>query len=273
MDSLQNKLENMNIDNTNNIDTTSKNNLEDNLNDNLDNLIHHVENMTLKHKKQASFPNLKLEVRNIYCRKYFDDEDFIYMRFDIPYDVYNQVEVFSNGNISTDAIYTFLSKVSEEEFNEQPIILNRFHLVSYLFSQVRYYYENEESLEDLHPFLFDPDFMSLSYNLTCQLIEECIFDPDSETHQQLNNYDKEIIYGCGIIIHQIQLIIHSYQQLNINSMDNIKQTHKERLIRLINNICVCVLYFKFKGDYIDENGYESDMEEENHYNWKIITEM
>ena len=262
MDTLQNQLLNLNIDNTLQYSTTQ---------DNLDDLITHVEDMTLKHKKQTPYPNLNLEVPNIYCRQYFDDEDFIYMRLDIPSEMYNQIEVFSDGDISTDAIYTFLSNVSEEEYDGTS--LDRFHMVSFLFSQVRYYYDNEESLEELHPFLFDVDFMEITYKLTNLLTKECIFDPDNEVHQHLNEYEKEVVYGCGLIIHQIQLIVHSYQQLNITSMNNIKNTHQERLIRLVNNLCVCVLYFKFKGDHMVENGYEADSEMDTPDDWKILTEM
>ena len=262
MDTIQKHLQNLNIDETLQSLTSQ---------DNLDDLITHVEDMTLKHKKQPPFPNLNLEVPNIYCRQYFDDEDFIYMRLDIPSEMYNQVEVFSNGDISTDAIYTYLSNVSEDEYDY--ITLNRFQLLNFLFSQVRYYYDNEESLEELHPFLFDEDFMDLSYKLTKLLISNCIFDPDNEVHQHLNDYEKEIIYGCGLIIHQIQLIVHSYQQLNITSMNCIKDTHQIRLIRLVNNLCICVFYFKFKGDYMVENGYEADSEMDTPDDWKILTEI
>ena len=105
MDTLQNNLQNLNIGE---VIQTSQSNLDD--------LIQHVEDMTLKHKKQTPYPNLNLEVPNIYCRQYFDDEDFIYMRLDIPTELYNKVEVFSDGDISTDSIFTFLSNVSEEEY-------------------------------------------------------------------------------------------------------------------------------------------------------------
>ena len=264
MDRLQNNLQNLNIGE---VLQTPENTPESNLDD----LITHVEDMTLKHKKQTPYPNLNLEVPNIYCRQYFDDEDFIYMRLDIPSELYNRVEVFSDGDISTDSIFTFLSNVSEEEYDGTTF--NRFQLVSFLFSQVRYYYENEESLEELHPFLFDVDFMEISYKLTNLLIENCIFDPDNEIHQHLNDYEKEVVYGCGLIIHQIRLIVHSYQQLNITSMNCIIETHQERLIRLVNNLCVCILYFKFKGDHMVENGYEADTEMDTPDDWKIITEM
>ena len=50
MDTLQNHLQNLNIDETLQYSTSQ---------DNLDDLITHVEDMTLKHKKQPPFPNLK----------------------------------------------------------------------------------------------------------------------------------------------------------------------------------------------------------------------
>ena len=263
MDTLQNNIQNLNID-------EDLQTLQNNPNSNLDEFIQHVEDMTLKNKKQIPYPNINLEVPNIYCRMYFDDEDFIYMRLDIPNDMYNQVELFSDGDISTDSIFTFLSNVIEEEYDGNTF--NRFQLVSFLFSQVRYFYDNEETLEELHPFLFDIDFMEISYKLTNLLIENCIFDPDNEVHQYLNNYEREVVYGCGLIIHQIRLIVHSYQQLNITCLNCINETHQERLIRLVNNICVCILYFKFKGNHMVENGYEADSEMDTPDDWKIITE-
>ena len=264
MDTLQKHLQKLKIDDTLQY-TTSQNNLDD--------LITHVEDMTLKQKKQPYYPNLNLEVVNIYSRQYFDDEDFIYMCLDIPSELYNQVEVFSNGDISTDAIYTFLSTINKGDKYAQITSVYSFQLINFLFSQVRYYYDNKKSLEDITPFLFDIDFMELTYKLTNLLIENCIFDPTSEVHCHLNIYEKEVVYGCGLIIHQIQLIVHSYQQLNITSMNCIKGTHYDRLIRLVNNLCVCVFYFIFKGDYMVENGYEADSEMDTPDDWKILTEI
>ena len=43
--------------------------------------------------------------------------------------------------------------------------------------------------------------------------------------------------------------------------------------RLVNNLCICVFYFKFKGDYMVENGYEADSEMDTPDDWKILTEI
>ena len=281
MDNIEEQLENMNINTTmslsNHKPLSNNTNLLNNLQslDTLDDLIDMVEGNTASQINMTQQePNLNLEVRNIYCRKHFDDEDFIYMKMDLPSELLNQIELFSNGDLSTDAMYSFLSSAMENKVNINTTLSDRFQLINYLFSQVRYYYDVIEidTHDDSHYFQFDEEFMDLAYKLTTDLIDNVNFDLNDESNKGANTYEKEVLYGCSLIIHQIQIIIHSYLQINITNVNEIHERHHTRLLRLINNLCVCLYYFNFKLEYMEENGYEADTETDTPDDWKILTE-
>jgi len=270
MDIIQSKLDNLCL-NDNNISNSIAN---------IDDLIKHVEDISLTCKRMGDDPILYLEVPNIYCRKYFDDEDFIYTKFDIPLEMYKNVELYNDGDFSTDAIYLYLRNVLDE-YSEYSYITERMNIVSNMFYRVRKYYDycatNNKSIYITPPTFFDNEFLSQIYDFTTHLITNIDFNPYNNINESCNEYEKELLHGANIIIQQIRLIIHSYLMINITTVDGLKDIHQTRLLRLINNISVILFYFKFRDDNLSGtdtlSGYNADTENEQFTSWKILTEL
>ena len=60
----------------------------------------------------------------------------------------------------------------------------------------------------------------------------------------MSKVDQELSYGLGIIVSQLQVIIHFYEYNGYN-IYNLTEQHIQRFIRLVNNLCVIMIYLKF----------------------------
>ena len=103
-------------------------------------------------------------------------------------------------------------------------------------------------------------------------METVEFNPENPIYYNMNIYDKEITYGCGLIINQIHYIITKYKELYISNIYEYKNNHRKHLIQLVNNLCVIIFYLKFKNDYLSKNNIQNDPKIDTPDDWKILKE-
>jgi hypothetical protein len=90
----------------------------------------------------------------------------------------------------------------------------------------------------------DNSFEQLIYNTITDILQQINLNPHSDEYQNMARYSQETVYGLGLILHQIQCIMDAYANLGIHKIaDGYSQPHIQRLFRLVNNMCVIILFF------------------------------
>jgi hypothetical protein len=220
--------------------------------DQLDTLIEQMESAKLA-SSQAHTENtiqnesrlynlLPLEVANYFCKTYFDDEDFIYVRLELPDRILSQSSHHSNGR---EDLIEFLANA------ERPLGNGKiFNKLATLYQYVIGYY-NMHDMEAIPPDSYWPvDFLHQVVSVCMTITGNCDMDITTPDYDYLNAYNREVFYGLGLIIQQIRLIS-MYYGLGA-SLAQFKDRHAIRFIRLVNNLCVIMIYVNYYFDEFEE---------------------
>jgi hypothetical protein len=185
---------------------------------------------------------LPLEVANYFCKTYFDDEDFIYVRLELPDRIISQGSHHGNGR---EDLIEFLANAERPLGNGE--IFNK---LATLYQYVIGYY-NMQDMEAIPPDSYWPsDFLQLVVSVCMTITGNCDMDITTPGYDYLNAYNREVFYGLGLIIQQIRLIS-LYYGLGA-SLAQFKDRHAIRFIRLVNNLCVIMIYVNYYFDEFEE---------------------
>jgi hypothetical protein len=218
--------------------------------DKLDTLIEAMESSKLSQKPQSEtiqnesrlYNLLPLEVANYFCKTYFDDEDFIYVRLELPDRILSQCSHHGNGR---EDLIEFLANVERPLGNGE--IFNK---LATLYQYVIGYY-NMQDMEAIPPDSYWPaDFLQQVVQVCMTITGNCDMDITTPDYDYLNAYNREVFYGLGLIIQQIRLIS-IYYGLRA-SLAQFKDQHALRFIRLVNNLCVIMIYVNYYFDEFQE---------------------
>ena len=257
INNLDNKFENLNIRNSE-VDDNDNND-----NDNNDNRFNPL------YSKFVS-----LEVANYYCKEYFDDEDFIYMRFELPNDLLEEIMESGNKTV-TEYFDIFLTnnEIAEDDTTEL-LYLNMYNNCVKIYDTILEYYMPEWYDYD-GP--MDEDTMYSRFNkewtYNCRIMLDLINDiltlgMTDESMEYLCNYNKEVYAGLFIIMTRLkELFLHFNDKSAVNDFMDYNKDYRNITIRLVNNICVILLYLKF---YYLQNSIE-EKERNPIYSDKMIT--
>ena len=197
------------------------------------------------------------EIVNTQCKYYFDDEDFVYIKFRLPKIINKQIE-----NHGCDNLFEYFEYIISEDIDTYNSDL--YFNILCIFEDVIKFYDDEQD---------DPDMnIKLSYNnltplkvlevidlMTEQSDEDSNFD---KIYTYLNTYNNEVLLGVGIINHQIMLITNYYKSQGIINIEFYQEHHRNRYVKLVNNLCVIMLFLKFYYSIgLDNYDYEADNEE------------
>lgn len=211
----------------------------------------------------SRLPIIPLEVIQYFATDYFDDEDFIYQEFVLPECILEAVHEYqrdmNGGEQSMEpyhaqvAQYLIMRYMSAHVTDENSPIFPILRRIIFLYESMVHYYalteEHGSECIDIHN-IYEviqkgTNFEAVLYN-TATAIEELIqLNPTSEEYQTIHRYSQETLYGLGLIISQIKLILEAYvEKMGIRVIaDGMHQRHIERLFRLTNNMCVIMLFF------------------------------
>jgi hypothetical protein len=197
------------------------------------------------------------EIVNTQCKYYFDDEDFVYIKFRLPKIINKQIE-----NHGCDNLFEYFEYIISEDIDTYNSDL--YFNILCIFEDVIKFYDDEQD---------DPDMnIKLSYNnlsplkvlevidlMTEQSNDDCNYD---KIYTYLNTYNNEVLLGVGIINHQIMLITNYYKSQGIINIEFYQEHHRNRYVKLVNNLCVIMLFLKFYYSIgLDNYDYEADIED------------
>ena len=128
------------------------------------------------------------------------------------------------------------------------IILLYENMVQYITICEDYGYESitaESVYEVAEYYSTDPAyFENLIYQTSTAIYTHINLNPTSPEYQDMTRYSQETLYGLGLIIRQIQCIMDTYANIGIHRInDGYSQPHIQRLFRLVNNMCVIMLFY------------------------------
>lgn len=202
-----------------------------------------------------------LEVPNILCSgRYFDDEDFIYARMKfsdcielkdldyITYQIQHGVNIHASGIGSTGSTGSTCGTGSTglddlSELNSSRIMT----IVLYLYQHTNAYYTSLRHLRPLERLRYLPadllDFTRRISGVIRKLLDLDLFHYQPNAEIPIDMF-QEMIYGLGLIACHARLICNHYKSMGMNLKDgDIEEKHLKKLMRLVNNLCVIMIYF------------------------------
>jgi hypothetical protein len=244
-----------------------------NLNSNADSMIDTTE-LNEDRRNPLYSKIVPLEVANYYCREYFDDEDFVYMRFELPNDLLEEIMESGNKTV-TEYFDIYLNNV---EIAEDDITgLNYFMMYN---NCVKVY---DTILEHYMPEWYDYDGpidedkqytkFDTQWTHNCRIMLDLInnvltLGMTDESMEYLCNYNKEVYTGLFIIMTRLkELFLHFNDKSAVDDFIDYNKDYRNITIRLVNNICVILLYLKFYYLNNSIEGKERDIV----YSDKMIT--
>lgn len=208
---------------------------------------------TLNNKESNPLFNklVSLEVANYYCKDYFDDEDFIYMTFEIPFDLME--EVMECGN--TSIIEYFESYMTNVEIADDDIkgtmYYNLYNNCVTVYNTVLEHYMPSWYGDDIPHDPSDYSKFNDIWTNTCrcllsQIKEVLETGMNDDSIEYLCNYNKEVYTGMFIIISRLENIFSYFNtKSSLNEFVDSDKDYRNISVRLINNICVILLYLRF----------------------------
>ncbi len=184
---------------------------------------------------------IPLEIANYFCKNYFDDEDFVYIKLELPQKILDDVKHSGSADL-----VDYISKIKLPGKNDDVL-----HKIACVYQYIIGYYDAMEYAERLPDNQYFPsDFVAI-VNELAYIISDCDMDITTAEYGYLNRYNKELFYGLGLIVMQIKMITEYYSkktpmqcvmQTTINLMS---EQHKVRYLRLVNNFSVIMLYTNY----------------------------
>jgi hypothetical protein len=234
----------------------NNNNVKENMNVVKDNM----DEDTMNKKKNVLYEKfISLEVANFYCKEYFDDEDFIYMTFELPYDLLDEIIHSANSSI-IDYFYSFMiHNVNIENDNDyERLFLNLYNncinIYDVILSHLMPSWYCDDSPHDPDDYCkFDKEWTNICRQFLQNINYVLLNEINDSTLEYLSNYNQEVYIGMCIIVKKLEDIFNYFndkEQLN-DFYDNDKD-YRHISVRIINNLCVILLYLRFY--YLNEKG-------------------
>ena len=195
------------------------------------------------------FPVLPLEVVNYFCRTHFDDEDFIYCRFDLPPAI--QQLIANSGVRDINQFMHMDLQDAQREGLLTPDALTVYEFVISIFDIVQDYIMTQDAEQVPEPELWPSSFMQDVFSVCNILFGTCNFNMYDPMYKGLMPYYREIYYGLGLIITQLDLITKYYLKRNVHTPALFSDRHQDRYMRLVNNLCIIMIHNRFTWrDYV-----------------------
>ena len=201
-------------------------------------------------------------VSNVYCEKYFDDEDFLYRKVILP----KKINKILTGNQT-------LNKYVLDTITQSEIILNysqtqtELHIIFlktvYIFQFSEYYHNTLAEYEPKERLNHIPnDILQWVDNVVDSL--KAIYDDDNKIFLEFNSikcdYLDEVLYGLQLIITRLKMILnhHRVRGLPLYAMD---EKYVEGFMTSVNNMCCIVILLCYGKRFCGDDEYYSSTTE------------
>ena len=194
---------------------------------------------------------VSIEVYNYYCKEYFDDEDFVYMTLEIPYDLMEEIMESGNNSI-TEYFESFMNniEISDDDIKEQLYYQLYNNCVTVYDKVLEYYrpswYGNETPHDSSDYSIFDCEWTNVCRCFLSQVKEVLESGMNDDSIEYLCTYNKEVYTGIFIILSRLEnLFSYFHDKCSLNEFVDEVKDYRCVSVRLINNICVILLYLRF----------------------------
>lgn len=271
----------------NEMDTTMENGIENNTENGMAN--HIDENTTMETFEHHLFDNnldiydscydnirLKwLGIPNTHCKS-FDDEDFVYTRFDLPKKIKH---ILHHKQSIEEYVATFIIKNKININYEETIVSNIiiYAKILYIYQYAYNYYTNLSYLAPCDRIAgfpielinwVDNIIIMIKYAIGFDVLERIKKIDTDDTYDTSNEYgngneygyndnsitsifynsikdeyNKELVYGLNIVLCNLKIIINHciINSLQLSDLDSI---YLEKFFRCLNNLCVVVMFLQ-----------------------------
>lgn len=229
------------------------------INDNKDIDVMVEDNTNNSNNLDISFgiPKDLLEIRNRQDTKHFDDEDFIYNRFELPQFILEEV-----AHSSLDFVEYFHHMLKQFEQNSEFENFEVYYHVCIIYQYINTYYSlSSEEREKINPQFFSYDFLSIVKTICHDVVCDCCLDYNDSSYTYFHDYTKEVMHGLRLIITQLSTIMRVLECHNYTDLNKYPSNYFTRVIKLINNLCIIMIFIKFYYNQPDFN-YETTEEED-----------
>ena len=204
-----------------------------------------------------------LEVPNVYCGRYYDDEDFIYTKLtlsrpsssdgmdgDDEMDEIDSIEDSDLDYLEYMMQHNIIISNVEIDLNPSAIMAK----ILYIYQYVTSYYTSLRHLRPVDRTRHMPSdllmWISNMVDTTRILLDRDLFNYTANENIPLEMF-REMVYGIGLITCHIRLICNHYPMVGVdmqsngnwNWIDKMDENHLKKLMRLVNNLCVIMIYF------------------------------
>jgi len=199
-----------------------------------------------------------LEVPNLYCGYYYDDEDFIYSKLAITNTLlcnkYDNADIKDNEDsknteyMECDDNIDYLTYIMEHNLiiNNTELDLNPKSVIAkilYIHQYTKSYYTSLRHLRPIDRAKYMPsdlvDWISNVVDTVRILLDKDLFNYAVNDQIPLEMF-QEMIYGLELITCHIRLICNHYKALVFGDL---KEKHLKKIMMLANNLYVIMIYF------------------------------
>jgi hypothetical protein len=191
------------------------------------------------------FPVLPLEVVNYYCRTHFDDEDFVYVQFELPQAIQSIIASSGCSDIILYLRQTLATMVNGDVEYERHVIDTHERIIG-LYDKVLDYNMTIEAEMEPDADLWPNTYLDEVSNVCSTIVTGYNLDMNAPLYKNTAPYYREIYYGLGLIISQLCMICdYYYNKQGISNPINFSKHHRERFMRLVNNLCIIMIHNNF----------------------------
>lgn len=206
------------------------------------------------------FPVLPLEVVNYYCRTHFDDEDFIYVQFELPQAIQNIIATSGCADIIAYMRQTLTTMINGDAIYESHVIDTYLRIIN-LYDKVLDYNMTIEAEMEPDADLWPETYLADVYTVCSSISANYNLDMDAELYKDTQPYYREIYYGLSLIISQLTMICDYYNKCGITNPNDFLKHHRIRFMRLVNNLCIIMIHNNFMWAQVEFKD-DVDMEDE-----------
>jgi hypothetical protein len=181
-----------------------------------------------------------LGVPNVFCNKYFDDEDFVYARLKFSESLEDELDLNPEHYL---IIHNLTINSLDLSLNPNTI----FAKILYLFQHSQIYYTSLRHLRPLDRAASLPsEFLAMVNNTVTiirYLLDNNLFNyiPNELIPEEMF---QEFSYGLNLVICHTRLICNYYYLNNQQELKDMDEKHLKKIMRMVNNMCVIMIYFK-----------------------------
>jgi len=185
---------------------------------------------------------LELGVPNLYCKKYFDDEDFIYAK----------IKLSDAEDINLNVIDYITTMGIMIDFSENTLDTHKIYAKTLcLYQYANSYFTSLSNMRPVERIKHIPaDMLSWIDNIVGTMkyiLDNNLFNYSKENGNKNNNieeeYFNELIYGLKLTVCHLKMILNHYRILRIH-VYNMEEKHIKKMFKVLNNMCIIIIYLR-----------------------------